>query len=253
MPAQPNITLYTEGTPNGLKISIALEELGLSYNTREMALQKNEQKEPWFLEINPNGRIPAITDIDKNGQEIKVWESGAILQYLVARYDTEHRISYPVGSKEAWEVTSWLMWQMGGVGPMQGQANHFARFADQKYPYALNRYVHESRRLYRVLDTQLAKNPHGYIVGDRVTIADIAIWPWVAAYKFSGIPSIEEFAFVKSWLYKLLARPGFERGRNVPKPHVHLALNDLSEEELDERAQYGVKWIQDAMARDAAA
>ncbi|KAJ0418797.1 glutathione S-transferase [Aspergillus carlsbadensis] len=203
------------------------------------------QKEPWFLAINPNGRIPALTDIDQDGKVINIWESGAILQYLVARYDLEHRISYPVGSKEAWEVTSWLMWQMGGVGPMQGQANHFIRFADQKYPYAINRYVPESRRLYRVLDTQQAKNPHGYIVGDRVTIADIAVWPWVAAYN--------DFPAVKSWLYKLLARPGFERGRNVPKPHVHLALNELSKEELDERAQYGVKWIQDAMARDAAA
>ncbi|KAL4787606.1 glutathione S-transferase [Aspergillus varians] len=248
-----NVTLYTEGTPNDLKISIALEELGLSYQVHEIALTQHEQKEPWFLEINPNGRIPALTDKDLDGQEIKVFESGAILQYLVARYDKDHAISYPFGTKEHWEVTSWLMWQVGGIGPMQGQANHFARFAPEKNPYSLNRYVHETRRLYRVMDTQLAKNPSGYLVGDRVTIADIAIWPWVAAYKFSGVTSIYEFPNVKKWMYKLLERPGFERGRHVPKHHVHLALNSLSEEELNEKAKYGVKWIQDAMERDAAA
>ncbi|KAL2833596.1 glutathione S-transferase [Aspergillus pseudoustus] len=264
MATHSNITLYTEGTPNGLKISIALEELGLSYKVREIALTQHEQKEPWFLEINPNGRIPAITDIDDDGKELNIFESGAILQYLVAKYDKKHRISYPAGSREDWEVTCWLMWQVSGIGPMQGQANHFARFAPENEKsnntYALNRYVHETRRLYRVLDTALAKNASAsstsgqfYLVGDRVTIADIAIWPWVAAYKFSGVATIDEFPFVKAWLNKLLERPGFERGRNVPKPHVHLEMNELSEQELDERAKYGVKWIQDAMARDAAA
>ncbi|KAL2861228.1 glutathione S-transferase family protein [Aspergillus lucknowensis] len=253
MATKSDIMLYTEGTPNGLKISIALEELGLSYQVREIALFQNEQKEPWFLEINPNGRIPAITDKDESGQEIKVFESGAILQYLVARYDKDHVISYPYGTKEHWEVTSWLMWQMGGVGPMQGQANHFARFAPEKNPYSLGRYVHETRRLYRVMEGHLAKSPSGYLVGDRVTIADIAIWPWVTAYKYSGLSSIDEFPNVVQWMYKLLERPGFERGRHVPKPHIYLDMNRLSEEELNEKAKYGVQWIQDAMKRDAAA
>ncbi|KAL3469801.1 glutathione S-transferase [Aspergillus californicus] len=248
-----NITLYTEGTPNGLKISIALEELGLSYKALEIALTQNMQKEPWFLEINPNGRIPTLTDQDADGQEIKIFESGAILQYLVATYDKDHVISYPFGSREYWEVTSWLMWQMAGVGPMQGQANHFARFALEPNPYSLGRYVHETRRLYRVMNKQLAKNQAGYLVGDRVTIADISIWPWVAAWKYSGLSSIDEFPHVKKWLYKLLGRPGFERGRNVPKPHVHLDMNELSEAELNEKARGGVQWIQDAMMRDAAA
>ncbi|KAL4884322.1 glutathione S-transferase [Aspergillus karnatakaensis] len=253
MATNTNIMLYTEGTPNGLKISIALEELGLSYQFREIALFKNEQKEPWFLEINPNGRIPAITDRDESGHEFRVFESGAILQYLVARYDKDHKISYPYGSKEHWEVTSWLMWQMGGVGPMQGQANHFARFAAEPNHYSLNRYVHETRRLYRVMDAHLAKSPSGYLVGDRVTIADIAIWPWVTAWKYSGLSAIDEFPHIQKWLYKLLERPGFEKGRHVPKPHIYLDFNKLSEEELNEAAKYGVKWIQDAMARDAAA
>ncbi|KAL4866852.1 hypothetical protein BDV12DRAFT_198826 [Aspergillus spectabilis] len=220
---------------------------------REIALTKHEQKEPWFVEINPNGRIPAITDKDENGQEIKIFESGAILQYLVARYDKDYKISYPYGSKEHWEVTSWLMWQMAGVGPMQGQANHFARFAPKKNLYSLSRYVHETRRLYRILDTHLAKSPLGYLVGDRVTIAEIAIWPWVTAYKYSGLSGIDEFPNVQKWMYKLLERPGFERGRHVPKPHIYLDLNKLSEEELNEMGKYGAQWIQDAMARDAAA
>ncbi|KAL4938878.1 hypothetical protein BDV06DRAFT_225560 [Aspergillus oleicola] len=243
--------LYTEGTPNGLKVSIALEELGLSYKVRTLALSENEQKEPWFLEINPNGRIPALTDKDENGENIKLFESGAILQYLVDNYDKDHLISYPHSSKEHWEVTAWLFWQVGGVGPMQGQANHFARFAPEN-PYSRNRYVHETRRLYRVMDAQLAKNPSGYLVGDRVTIADIAIWPWVTAYRYSGVSGLEEFPHVKQWMYKLLERPGFEKGRNVPKPHMYLDMNDLSEEELNERAKYAVQWIQESMKNDAA-
>ncbi|KAL4965769.1 glutathione S-transferase family protein [Aspergillus stella-maris] len=252
MASQSDITIYTEGTPNGLKISIALEELGLPYNVREIALFKNEQKEPWFLEINPNGRIPALTDKDENGQEIKVFESGAMLQYLVDKYDHDHLISYPHGSKEHWEVTSWLFWQVGGVGPMQGQANHFARYAPES-PYSRDRYVNETRRLYRVMDAQLAKNPSGYLVGDRVTIADISIWPWATAYKYSGLSTVDEFPHVQEWMYKLLARPGFEKGRHVPKPHIYLNMNDLTEEELNEKAKGGVKWIQDAMEKEAAA
>ncbi|EMR68737.1 hypothetical protein MGN70_007027 [Eutypa lata] len=248
-----DIVLYTEGTPNGLKISIALEELGLEYKVRAIKMTEHEQKEPWFLEINPNGRIPALTDKDENGQELKVWESGAMLQYLVARYDKDHKISYPYGSKEHWEVTSWLMWQMGGLGPMQGQANHFARSAGEIYPYALNRYVNESRRLYRTMDAQLAKNSHGYLVGDRVTIADIAVWPWVTAYKYSGIASLDEFPHVKDWLYRLLKRPGFEKGRHVPTPHAYLDMNELSEETLREIGRQKQDWIQEAMKRDAQA
>ncbi|KAJ4301647.1 Glutathione S-transferase 2 [Kalmusia sp. IMI 367209] len=247
----PDITVYGEGTPNGLKISIALEELGLKYHYRVTDITKHVQKEPWFLEINPNGRIPALTDKDENGQVLKIWESGAILQYLVARYDKEHKISYPFGSKEHWETTTWLMWQMAGVGPMQGQANHFARSAGAEYPYSLDRYVNETRRLYRVLDGQLAKNPSGYIVGDRLTIADIAIWPWLTAYKYSGIASLDEFPNVKEYMFRLVKRPGFEKGRNVPTPHKYFALNELSEEKLKEIGKAGEGWIQEGMRRDA--
>ncbi|KAF2878047.1 glutathione S-transferase [Massariosphaeria phaeospora] len=253
MSPDSNIMLYTEGTPNGLKISIALEELGLNYNVRAIKLFEHEQKEQWFLDINPNGRIPALVDTDKHGQALKIWESGAILQYLVARYDADHKISYAYDTKEHWEVTSWLMWQMGGVGPMQGQANHFALSAGADYPYALNRYVNETRRLYRTMDTALAANPSGYLVGDRVTIADIAVWPWVTAYKYSGLSTIDEFPHVKAWMYKLLARPGFEKGRNVPTPHIYLKLVDMPEEELKKIGRERSGWIHEAMKRDAKA
>lgn len=121
-----DITLYTTNTPNGIKPSILLEELNLEYKVHAIKMTENEQKEEWFLKINPNGRIPALTDT-LDGKQIRVFESGAMLQYLVDRYDKDHKFSFPQGSAEHWEMTSWLMWQMGGLGPMQGQANHFKR------------------------------------------------------------------------------------------------------------------------------
>ncbi|ETS73710.1 hypothetical protein PFICI_14656 [Pestalotiopsis fici W106-1] len=253
MGIKTNITLYTEGTPNGLKPTILLAELGLEYKLVPINIIAQENKEPWFVKINPNGRIPALTDVDENGKEIRIFESGAILEYLVINYDKDHKVSYPHNSPEYWETVSWLTWQMAGVGPMQGQANHFARSAGEKVPYALNRYVHETRRLYRVLDTHLAANSSGYIIGDRVTIADIAIWPWVGAYKYSGLSSIDEFPHVKKWLYTLLVRPGFEEGRNAPGPHKYLDMNSMSEEELNAIAASLGTWILDAMKRDAEA
>jgi glutathione S-transferase len=175
-----DITLYTTNTPNGIKPSILLEELNLEYKVHAIKMTENEQKEEWFLKINPNGRIPALTDT-LDGKQIRVFESGAMLQYLVDRYDKDHKFSFPQGSAEHWEMTSWLMWQMGGLGPMQGQANHFKRYAPEKIEYGINRYTNETRRLYRTLDTHLSKQESGYIVGGKVTIADISIWGWVAS------------------------------------------------------------------------
>ncbi|KAI0975612.1 glutathione S-transferase [Xylaria arbuscula] len=251
MTTKTDITLYTEGTPNGLKASIVLEELGLSYKVHPINIFEHEQKEPWFLEINPNGRIPALTDKLEDGQEVNIFESGAILLYIVAKYDKDHKISYPVGSKEYWETVSWLMWQMGGQGPMQGQANHFFSAAPEKYEYSLGRYVNESRRLYRVLDNHLLNNPRGYIVGDRVTIADIAVWPWAQAWKASGLKTMNEFPNVQKWMAKLLARPGFEKGRNVPGPHFHIQLNEMSEEEIDKLMRARTGWVLEGMEKDA--
>ncbi|KAM0199475.1 hypothetical protein ACHAPQ_005271 [Fusarium lateritium] len=212
-------------------------------------MTENEQKEDWFLKINPNGRIPALTDT-LDGKQIRVFESGAILQYLVDRYDKDHKLSFPSGSAEHWEMTSWLMWQMGGLGPMQGQANHFKRYAPEKIEYGINRYVNESRRLYRTLDTHLSQTSSGYVVGDKVTIADVSIWGWVASAKWAGV-DLSEFPNVEKWLYKLLERPGFEAGRHVPTHHAAFEVSKLSEEELEEKARGSRGWVQAGMKADA--
>ncbi|KAJ4263090.1 Glutathione S-transferase 2 [Fusarium torreyae] len=245
-----DITLYTTNTPNGIKASILLEELNLEYKLHPIRMTDNEQKEEWFLKINPNGRIPALTDV-LDGKEIRVFESGAILQYLVDRYDKDHKLSFPHGSAEHWEMTSWLMWQMGGLGPMQGQANHFKRYAPEKIQYGINRYVNETRRLYRTLDTHLAQTSSGYVVGDKVTIADISIWGWVASAKWAGV-DLSVFPHLEKWLYKLLERPGFEAGRNVPTPHTAFEHNKMTEEELEAKAAGTRGWVQAGMKDDAA-
>jgi len=210
-----DIHLYTTNTPNGVKISMLLEELNLEYKFTAIDLGKNTQKEPWFLEINPNGRIPAITDTFTDGNQIRVFESGAILQYLVDRYDKDHKVSYPYGSREHWEVTSWLMWQMGGLGPMQGQANHFKRYAPEKIEYGINRYTNETRRLYRVMDTQLEKSTSGYLVGDRCTIADFASIGWVRSHGWAGV-DIEEFPKLQEWIDRMQSRSGVQAGAEIP-------------------------------------
>ncbi|KAL6900353.1 glutathione S-transferase [Trichoderma evansii] len=245
-----DITLYTAGTPNGIKVSILLEELGLEYKVHPISMSKNEQKESWFLEINPNGRIPAITDKWTDGSDIRVFESGSILQYLVDRYDKDNKVSYPRDSKETVEVNSWLHFQMGGLGPMQGQANHFNRYAPEKIQYGINRYVNETRRLYSVLESQLAKSTSGFLVGDRVTIADIASWGWVASHAYAGV-SLDEFPHLDKWLHSLLQRPGFEKGRNVPDKHKAFEMAKLTSEEMDKLAEAGKAWIQKGMQDDA--
>ncbi|KID85698.1 glutathione S-transferase II [Metarhizium guizhouense ARSEF 977] len=275
MAAKTDIVLYTASTPNGIKASIALEELGLQYKVHAIKMMENEQKEPWFLDINPNGRIPALTDT-LDGNKIRVFESGAILEYLVDRYDKDHKISYPRGTAEHWEVTSWLMWQMGGLGPMQGQSNHFKRtsivvfarrsarpsnstqvlanpaagYAPEKIEYGINRYGNETRRLYRTMEDHLAKSPHGFLVGDRVTVADISCWGWVASHTWAGV-SLDEFPHLEKWLKTLLRRPGFERGRHVPNPHTAFDNDGLTEEELDAKAEGARNWVQGGMKADA--
>ncbi|KAK4226865.1 disulfide-bond oxidoreductase YfcG [Podospora fimiseda] len=245
-----DIHLYTAGTPNGIKISMLLEELGLPYKVTKIDFSKNEQKEPWFLEINPNGRIPALTDTFTDGKPIRLFESGSILQYLVDRYDTEHKVSYPRDSREYWEVNNFLHWQMGGLGPMQGQANHFARYAPEKIQYGIDRYQNETRRLYGVLEKQLSNSTSGYLVGDRITIADIACWGWVAASHWAGI-DVDKFPKLAEWVDRVLARPATERGRHVPSRHTALDVKNLTQEELDKKAETSKAWVQKGMAEDA--
>jgi GSH-dependent disulfide-bond oxidoreductase len=202
------IELFTAATPNGWKASITLEELGLPYKVRRIDFDKREQKEPWFLKINPNGRIPAIVDHDNGG--FAVFESGALMIYLAEKAGA----LLPTDVKGRSLVIQWLMFQMGGVGPMMGQANVFYRYAPEKIPYAIDRYQREVRRLLEVLDVRLADNE--YLAGD-YSLADIANWSWVRGYKWSGV-DIGGLDHLTRWLDLIAARPAVRRGQDVPEP-----------------------------------
>ena len=200
------LELFTAPTPNGRKVSIALEELGLAYQVQLVRLRKLEQKEPAFLAINPNGRIPALVDHDEGG--FAVFESGAILVYLAEKTGQ----LMPADLRGRSRVLQWLIFQMSGVGPMQGQANVFFRYFPEKIPAVIDRYQNETRRLYGVMDGQLAQ--HDYLAGD-YSIADIAVYPWVAQHDWSGI-ELAPFANLSRWFERLSARPAVQRGMNVP-------------------------------------
>ena len=202
------IDLYTGATPNGWKASICLEELGLDYETTPIDLGINEQKQDWYLDINPNGRIPAIIDRDNN--DFAVFESGAILIYLA-----EKAGKLLSTDKQKRSVTlQWLMFQMGGVGPMQGQALVFIRNVPEKMPYVIDRYVNETKRLYRVVDRQLSKEE--YLAGE-YSIADIAAWPWVHCAEWTGI-DLNETPNLNRWFQTISSRPAVMKGLEVPEP-----------------------------------
>ena len=200
------IDLYTSPTPNGRKISIMLEEIGLDYTVHDINLGEQEQKRPEFLAMNPNGRIPVIVDRDNDG--FVVFESGAILIYLAEKTGQ----LLPTEEKARSRVMQWLMFQMGGLGPMMGQANVFYRYFDEKIPAAINRYQHESLRLLTVLDQQLAGQE---FLCDEYSIADIANWCWASSHGWSGI-DIDGLDHLDAWLNRLAARPAVERGNNIP-------------------------------------
>jgi len=201
------IELYTSPTPNGYKVSIMLEETGLEYSVHPIDLGKQEQKEPEFLTMNPNGRIPVIVDHDND--DFVVFESGAILLYLAEK--TGQLI--PSEEKQRSRVMQWLMFQMGGIGPMMGQANVFYRYFEEQVPAAIHRYQHEGLRLLTVLDHQLKERE--YICGD-YSIADIAAWPWAVTHNWSGI-DITGLEDLQSWLERMTARPAVAKGRNIPE------------------------------------
>ncbi|RJG09647.1 glutathione S-transferase [Pseudomonas cavernicola] len=202
------IDLYTAATPNGHKISIALEELGLPYQVQVLSFDKQEQKTPAFLKINPNGRIPAI--VDRANDNFAVFESGAILIYLAELTGQ----LMPQDVKGRSRVIQWLMFQMGGVGPMQGQANVFFRYFPEKLQGPIDRYQHETRRLYEVLNTHLSEVE--YLAGE-YSIADIATFPWVRLYDWAGV-SVEGLEHLQRWLAAIDERPAVQRGLLVPKP-----------------------------------
>ena len=199
------IELHTWSTPNGRKVSIMLEEVGLPYSVHPVNIGKNEQFNPAFLKISPNNRIPAIVDRD-NGMSL--FESGAILMYLAEKTGK----LWPKTGEAHWRTVEWLMWQMGGFGPMLGQAHHFLKFNVGKAPYAEERYAAETKRLYGVLDRRLAEVE--YVAGD-YSIADISIWPWASRFEWQQI-DLNEFPNVLRWYRANAARPAVQKRYHVP-------------------------------------
>ena len=205
------IALYTCSTPNVYKVSIALEELGLPYEVHPIDITQNEQFDPEFLKISPNNKIPAIIDPDgPGGEPFALFESGAILLYLARKTGR----LMPESPRAYWTAVQWLMWQMGGFGPMLGQAHHFLRFAPEDVPYAKERYRNETRRLYGVLDKRLGEAE--WLAGDEYSMADIATFPWAARHEWQEI-DLDDFPNVKRWFDSIASRPAVQRGRTIPK------------------------------------
>lgn len=205
------IDLYTSTTPNGRKVSIMLEEVELPYNVIHVKLGKKEQKQDWYLKLNPNGRIPTIVDHDND--DFPVFESGAILIYLAEKTGK----LMPSDLKGRSTVIQWLMFQKAGIGPMQGQANVFYRYAAEKIQYAIRRYQKETRRLYEVLDKRLKDNE--FLAGQEYSIADIATYPWIHVHAWAGI-EVHDLDNLVRWKESVGERPAVKRGMAVPRPPV---------------------------------
>ncbi|KAK4099822.1 DEAD-domain-containing protein [Parathielavia hyrcaniae] len=252
------IELLTFGTPNGVKVSVFLEELkeayGKPYTVQAVHIGKNTQKQPWYTALNPNGRIPTIVDHDRNG--FAVFEGIAILNYLARHYDPEHKFSFPVDSDDYSVAEQWTAWQHGGLGPMQGQANHFLRFAKDKIPYAIQRYVGESERLYGVLDARLAGRD--YVAGPgrgKYSVADISLVGWADMAQYSGVDVPALFPNVKAWLDRLLARPAVQRGLAVPSGKPSAVSNQaiMETEEGRKTIEEGRKLVDQAKEHEQTA
>jgi glutathione S-transferase/GST-like protein len=231
------IDLYTAATPNGHKISIALEELALPYTLHALDLGANEQKQPWFLKINPNGRIPAI--VDRAAGNFAVFESGAILIYLA---ELSGRLM-PADMQGRSLVLQWLMFQMGGIGPMMGQANVFHRYFPEKIPAAIDRYQGESKRLFRVLDGRL--RDHEFLAGD-YSIADIANWAWVRTHSWSGV-DLDGLPHLQRWLAQVGARPAVQRGILLPPNRID---RNASAEQTEQFAAEARKMLETGQSRE---
>ncbi|WOE76644.1 glutathione binding-like protein [Alterisphingorhabdus coralli] len=228
------LDLYFAPTPNGWKISIMLEECGLAYNVKPVNIGTGEQFAPDFLKISPNNRIPALVDhAPKSGEgPLSIFETGAILLYLAEK--TGQFLPTDPGGR--YGVIQWLMWQMGGLGPMLGQHGHFALYAPEKIPYAIDRYRRETERLYGVLDRQLADNEH--VAGADYSIADMACFPWVQTYKRQGIDLAGNFPNVRRWYDALKERPELRRGMALGRE----ALNRNPQEDAEARKHlFGLK------------
>jgi len=223
--------LYTEGTPNGKKVSVYLEELKsiygdkVAYDVEHIALRTNRQKEPWFINtLNPNGRIPVLVDRNRptttGAEGFAIFETAAILLYLSQHYDPEHKLWFDAVNQPAdySEMLQWIFFAHGGVGPMQGQLNHFNKFAPEDVPYAKKRYLEETKRLYGVLDIRLQNRE--WLAGPGAgafSIADINVFPWIRGHQFAGIESLDEFPRLKAWFDRIEARPAVQVGLTIPK------------------------------------
>ncbi|MGH8744967.1 MAG: glutathione binding-like protein [Burkholderiales bacterium] len=204
------IDLYTWGTPNGRKVSIMLEECGLKYRVHGIDIGKGDQFKPEYVAINPNSKIPAIVDSEgPDGKPMSLFESGAILVYVAGKTGR----FLPRSVRDKYDALQWLMFQMGGVGPMFGQAHHFIRAEKDEIPYGTERYLNETRRLYGVMDRQLAGR--SYLAASEYTIADIATYPWVARHEWHRV-DLAEFPSVKRWFDSISRRPAVARGMAVP-------------------------------------
>ncbi len=220
------IELYTAPTPNGHKASCTLEALEFDYNTHFVNIGEGEQKKPEFLAINPNGRIPAI--IERDLGDLPIFESGAIMIHLAEKAGR----LLPADAKGRAKVIQWLMFQMGGVGPMMGQANVFFRYFPEKLQPAIDRYQNESRRLFEVLDTRLGQNEW---LADDYSIADIANWCWVRTYKWSGV-SIDGLDNLQRWLNTMREQPGMQKGLEVPFSIDNLLNDEKAQKEFTQNA-----------------
>lgn len=215
--------LYTAGTPNGHKVSVFLEELRavygdkVDYDVEKIDISRNVQKEPWFIKLNPNGRIPVL--VDRAREDFVVFETAAILFYLEQHYDPERKLGFdPVLQPNDYsEMLQWMLWAHGGVGPMQGQANHFNRFAPVDIPYAKKRYILETKRLYGVMEIRLTDRDYLAGPGRGVySAADINVFPWIRVHQFAGIESLDEWPSLKMWFGRIEAREAVQDGLAIP-------------------------------------
>jgi glutathione S-transferase len=249
---QPDITLYTASTPNGWKVSICLEELGVPYTVKKLNLASNEQKSDAYLSINPNGRIPAIIDHTAPGGDLVVWESGSILLYLAEKYHKdpfddlpregagEGRCTttclLPQDPRSRVEVMNWLFWQVGGLGPMQGQADWWAAFSPDYNEAALQRYLTETQRLYGVMEKHFEDTSRRWLVGDAITIADIACFPWIFFHDLISQPLTPFYPNMRAWVDRMLQIPSVVKGLHVPEPNYVLNHNNTWKRMLNKAA-----------------
>ncbi|KAF2436170.1 glutathione S-transferase [Tothia fuscella] len=248
---KPKIELYTAGTPNGQKSSIILEELSLPYKVHGLDLPANDQKAEWYLKINPNGRIPALVD-STTGTPKRIFESGALMLYLCENYDKDHKISFEYDSDEYWEMMCWHTWMQSGLGPMQGQANHFYRYAPEKIEYGIKRYQTETKRLYQVLEDRLkeqeGKGEGLWLVGGKYSIADLNCFCWVNWAEWAGV-GLDTFPKVKKWLDVINERPAVKKGLDVPSKFELKKAMETKEGER-EYEKYHSNWVMKGQEKD---